>query len=72
MRTLGFVLGAAGIFFGIFLFFRPETDGVLGVIVATSIAGIGAYFVNYAFTGRNTFRKRKFGSGERENKDARE
>jgi hypothetical protein len=58
LRNLGFVMGIAWIAFGIFILFRHEVEGSARMLGALSIIGAGAYFINYAITGRSTFRKK--------------
>lgn len=59
MRILGFLMGVAWITFGIFIMARREIEGTARVFGAIAIIGAGLYFINYAFTGRSTFRKRR-------------
>lgn len=59
MRILGFLMGVAWITFGVFILYRHEIEGTSRVLGAIAIIGAGLYFINYAFTGRNTFHKRK-------------
>jgi hypothetical protein len=59
MRILGLVMGIAWIVFGLFIVARRELEGTARVFGAIAIIGAGLYFVNYAFTGRSTFHKRK-------------
>lgn len=59
MRVLGLLMGVALIVFGVFLLFRYGVENGARAFAAVSMIGAGMYFVNYAFTGRSTFRKRK-------------
>jgi hypothetical protein len=59
MRVLGMLMGVAWIVFGMFLLFRYGFEDKARAFAAVSMIGAGLYFVNYAFTGRSTFRKRK-------------
>lgn len=59
MRILGLVMGVAWIVFGLFIVTRREIEGTARVFAAIAIIGAGLYFINYAFTGRSTFHKRK-------------
>ena len=59
MRILGFLMGVAWIVFGIFILYRHEVEGATRVLGAVAIIGAGLYFINYAFTGRSTFHKKK-------------
>ena len=59
MRILGFLMGVAWIVFGVFLLFRYGVENGTRAFASVSIVGAGLYFVNYAFTGRSTFRNRE-------------
>ena len=59
MRVLGFLMGIAWIVFGVFILLRHEVEGSTRVLGAIAIIGAGLYFINYAFTGRSTFHKRR-------------
>ena len=59
MRILGMLMGVAWIVFGAFLLFRYGFEDGARAFAAVSMIGAGLYFVNYGFTGRSTFRKRK-------------
>lgn len=59
MRILGLLMGVAWIVFGVFILFRHGIEGTARAFAAVSMIGAGLYFINYAFTGRSTFHKRK-------------
>lgn len=59
MRVLGLLMGIAWIVFGVFLLFRYGVENGARAFAAVSMIGAGFYFINYAFTGRSTFRKRE-------------
>lgn len=53
------LMGIAWIVFGVFLLFRYGVENGARAFAAVSMIGAGFYFINYAFTGRSTFRKRE-------------
>ncbi len=52
-------MGIAWIVFGVFILYRHGIEGTARVFGAVAISVAGLYFINYAFTGRNTFHNRK-------------
>lgn len=52
-------MGIAWVVFGVFILYRHEVEGAARVFSAVAIIGAGLYFINYAFTGRSTFHKKK-------------
>lgn len=59
MRILGLLMGVAWIIFGVFLLIRYGVLDGARAFAAVSMIGAGLYFVNYAFTGRSTFHKKR-------------
>ena len=58
MRILGSILGIVWVIGGPIIVFALEDDSLLRLIYSLGFVGTGAYFLNYAITGRSTFRKR--------------
>jgi hypothetical protein len=56
-RVLGLLLGIAGVGLGILFLIFPDYDGwYRRYVVPLAMVGTGAYFLNYAITGRPRLR----------------